>query len=80
MTTQRETIARYLELTGCTLIKKTDKGWDYVDTSGLFHFYLGASGSFRIGRNFTTSRPVDSKLRTRALTYFATAVDSTAVV
>lgn len=71
--TQREQIALYLEsaLVGAIIIGRKDpkaRRWTYAREAGGY-YYLGKSGSFRFGRNVTTSLPVAERFKAGALAY-----------
>lgn len=66
--THRELIARYLTHYGCVLINKTDRRWTYSRPAGGY-YYLGRSGSWRFGRNYSTSCAVTGQRKDTALSF-----------
>jgi hypothetical protein len=67
--TQRETLARYLAHCGCRLMQRTEKRWSYMNDHTGQRYYLGASGSWRVGPSFSASRPVSDRAKAEALAW-----------
>jgi hypothetical protein len=69
--TQRELIARYLDHAGYVCLAKTSKRWTYHAHRHGYNrcYYLGANGSFRVGRTVATSIPVADRFKTFALAF-----------
>jgi hypothetical protein len=67
--TIREKFAQWLEYRGRKLVAKSEKRWVYTHADPACKHFLGASGSWRIGVNYSNSFAVSEKTRQKALAW-----------